>query len=439
MYVLLPEPSEPLLLQPAFWLLGAMPVIGSALGWGVYRQRLFAWHQYNEMSARQRHRAKVAQSREILLRAILDNAADAILLLDHDEEIQDCNQVALDIFGFSRDALVGRNIEIILPSHDHLAPKDGIQRLTAAGEALGVEWQLRGRHAEGTTFPIDLVRTHMPEIPGTVYVIREATTRLDLEAQRIRDALNAERHEIQQIAKRRGQILRSIGRGLHAEVGTLIQCTSDLESKEAESVLDIAHDLLPIVNRLQNLSMVDDSQSELQLDRVAVSGLVEELTAAIGPVIERNRTQLVVRLDQDVGILKTDRQKLSHAVRNLMHNASHHTQEGTVTLEVEREPGRGSDWIAFHVTDTGSGMTQEEVDAVFKVFRQFNPANSRDYLEQGLGLALSQHCAQLLGGHIAVRSAPGAGSTFSLRIPIGAHRAGAHGRSTSMESDPGFN
>jgi signal transduction histidine kinase len=84
-------------------------------------------------------------------------------------------------------------------------------------------------------------------------------------------------------------------------------------------------------------------------------------------------------------------------------------------------------------------MSQEDIDNLFKAFRNFNPASSREYLEQGLGLALSQHCAKLLGGHIAVRSELGEGSVFTLRIPIRASRAGTFGEASAHDSDPGVN
>jgi PAS domain S-box-containing protein len=436
-YVFLPTLSDPLL-QPAFWLLSAMPFIGAGLGFGVYKQRLHLWHQYNELEARHRHRTKVARSREQLTRAVLNGLTDCVLLVDPEGEIQDCNETVSNIFGYTRDELIGTKIEPILPDYARLMQESGTRLETASGDELGTEWHGRGRNKDGTTLPIDLIRCVPNGLPGSVYVLREATARLTRSADDIRDALDAARLEVSETAKRRGEILGLMGHNLHTEVEALLRHVQALPFPAADPVLDIAQQLLPIANRLQNLSMADDSQSALQLDHVAITGLVEELTAEIQPVAERNRTELLVSLADNIGILKTDRQKLSHAIRNLLHKASHNTREGTVTLEVEREPGRGTDWVAFHVTDTGEGMSQEEVDAMFKVIRKFNPSSSREYLEQGLGLALSQHCAKLLGGHIAVRSEPGEGSTFSLRVPMRAHRAGAHGIRASLGSDPGL-
>jgi len=439
-YYMLPAPVwQPLHLTPAFWILLATPFIGGGLGWGVYKQRTLMEDQFNSMYAHLRRKAKVVQQREVLVRAILDNTPDAILVVDHSGNVQDCNAAALQIFDYPHDEFIGKNVEEIIPGHDKLQSSQRIERRTAMGDVLGTEWHAKGRHSDGMTFPIDLVRKGMRDMPAMVYVAKEATTRIEREEGRVREALEIERQELQMTTKRRGHILGSIGRNMRTEVDTLIQQAKALAKDGTVAILETAHELLPIADRLQNLSMADDSQSELQIDRVAVSGLVEEVTAAVGPVIERNDTRLVVRLADNVGFIKTDRQKLAHAVRNLMNNASHHTQEGTITLEVEREPGRGTDWIAFHITDTAGGMSQADIDNLFKAFRNFNPASSREYLEQGLGLALSQHCAKLLGGHIAVRSEVGEGSTFTLRVPMRANRAGNFGDAISMDSDPGLN
>ncbi len=437
-YALLPAPTQPLHLQPAFWILMITPFIGLGLGWGVWRRRLVLENQFNEMHAHLRRKARVIRAREQLVRTILDNTPDAVLVVDHNGLIQDCNAVSIQIFGYSREELIDKDVEDLIPGHDKLQSAERIERRTAMGDVLGTEWHAKGRNSDGMTFPIDLVRKGMRDMPAMVYVAKEATTRLDREESRVRDALDSERHLVMTTAKRRGHILGNIGRSVRTEVDTLLEQAKELSAGKGSALLETAHGLLPIADRLQNLSMADDTQAALQIDRVAVSGLVEEVTAALAPVIERNDIRLVVRIADDVGFLKTDRQKLAHAVRNLMNNASHHTYEGTVTLEVEREPGRGTDWIAFHIADTGEGMSQEDIDRLFKAFRDFNPASSREYLEQGLGLALSQHCAKLLGGHIAVRSEIGEGSVFTLRIPMKANRAGSFRDGPSLDSDPGL-
>lgn len=165
-YYMLPAPGMSLQLQPAFWLLLATPFIGAGLGWGVYRRRTQLEDQFNSMHVHLRRKAKVIRQREILVRAILDNTPDAILVVDHNGEIQDCNAVALRIFGHSREEMLGLNVEEIIPGHDKLQSSERIERRTATGEVLGTEWHAKGRHSDGMTFPIDLVRKGMRDMPA---------------------------------------------------------------------------------------------------------------------------------------------------------------------------------------------------------------------------------------------------------------------------------
>jgi CheY-like chemotaxis protein/anti-sigma regulatory factor (Ser/Thr protein kinase) len=104
-------------------------------------------------------------------------------------------------------------------------------------------------------------------------------------------------------------------------------------------------------------------------------------------------------------------------VLNLLSNACKFTQRGVVTLEAWREPGGEADWLAVSVADTGIGMAPEQLERLFQEFTQADASTTRKYGGTGLGLAISRRLCRMMGGDIAVESAPGRGSRFTVRIP----------------------
>jgi CheY-like chemotaxis protein len=105
------------------------------------------------------------------------------------------------------------------------------------------------------------------------------------------------------------------------------------------------------------------------------------------------------------------------ALFNLLSNACKFTDRGTVMLAVARETLEGQDSIVFSVSDTGIGMTPEQIARLFEVFSQADAATTRKYGGTGLGLALSRRLCRMMGGDVTVESEPDRGSTFTIRLP----------------------
>jgi signal transduction histidine kinase len=120
--------------------------------------------------------------------------------------------------------------------------------------------------------------------------------------------------------------------------------------------------------------------------------------------------------------LCTDRRKLRQILDNLIGNAVKFTEQGTVTVaaraaEEELHASRDQVYLEFSVSDTGVGMPSDTLGNIFDKFYQIDSSETRSYGGVGMGLYIAKRFADLLGGQIAVESALGKGSTFSLRIP----------------------
>ena len=116
--------------------------------------------------------------------------------------------------------------------------------------------------------------------------------------------------------------------------------------------------------------------------------------------------------------MAADPMRLRQIVLNLLSNACRFTEDGIVTMIARREPGEDGDWVRLAVRDTGIGIKPDQISKLFQEFSQAGTPGKRRYGGTGLGLAISRRLARLMGGDIKVESAPGIGSTFTVRLPV---------------------
>ena len=175
--------------------------------------------------------------------------------------------------------------------------------------------------------------------------------------------------------------------------------------------------LLELINAVLDLSKIEAGKMELYLESFDVPALVHDIAAVIQPLAAKNSNQLVVRCPDTVGAMRADLTKVRQALFNLLSNACKFTDQGTITLAVAREGIDGRETMVFHVTDTGIGMTSEQLAKLFEAFSQADAATTRKYGGTGLGLALSRRLCRMMGGDVTVESESGQGSTFTIRLP----------------------
>jgi CheY-like chemotaxis protein len=137
----------------------------------------------------------------------------------------------------------------------------------------------------------------------------------------------------------------------------------------------------------------------------------------IEPLAAKNANNVAVKCDGAIGTLHADPMRLRQALLNLLSNANKFTDHGTITIDVRQGQEEGRDWVTISVADTGIGMTAEQMGKLFQEFSQADASTTRRFGGTGLGLAISKRFCQMMGGDITVESAPGRGSTFTIRLP----------------------
>jgi signal transduction histidine kinase len=175
--------------------------------------------------------------------------------------------------------------------------------------------------------------------------------------------------------------------------------------------------LLGLINDVLDISKIEAGKMTLYIEEVAVSSLVTEVAATIQPLIEKNQNKLVIVCPAEIEPLRADVTKVRQTLFNLLSNAAKFTHAGTITLTVAYKQDQLGDWITFCVSDTGIGMTPEQLGKLFQAFVQADASTTRKYGGTGLGLAISRKFCQLMGGDITVVSEAGKGTSFTATIP----------------------
>jgi signal transduction histidine kinase/CheY-like chemotaxis protein len=175
--------------------------------------------------------------------------------------------------------------------------------------------------------------------------------------------------------------------------------------------------LLALINDILDLSKIEAGKMELFLEDFSLAEMIREVTATIRPLVRTNENTLHVELAPELGGMHADQVKVRQGLFNLLSNAVKFTTKGDVTLDVRREEMDGRGWIVFRVTDTGIGMSPEQLVKLFQDFTQADASTTRKFGGTGLGLALTRRFCQMMGGDVTVHSVPGEGSVFTIKLP----------------------
>src|SRR5262249_3170324 len=144
-----------------------------------------------------------------------------------------------------------------------------------------------------------------------------------------------------------------------------------------------------------------------------LGGLIKDVVAMMPPLVQKNNNTLAVQAGDDLGSVRADVTRIRQCLLNLLSNACKFTKQGTVTLSVKRQPALGGEWVFIQVTDSGIGMTPEQLGRLFEVFSQADASMTREYGGTGLGLAITRRFCRMMGGEVTAQSESGKGSTFT--------------------------
>jgi signal transduction histidine kinase len=249
-----------------------------------------------------------------------------------------------------------------------------------------------------------------------------------IENVRLFDEIQEKSRQLAEASQHKSQFLANMSHELRTPLNAIIGVTEMLR-EDAESlnqdlepldrVLGAGRHLLALINDILDLSKIEAGRMELNLETFALPPLIDGVVKTIEPLAAKNGNEVAVHCDAAIGTMHADQMRLRQALLNLMSNANKFTEKGTVTIATHQEQENGRDWVTLSVTDTGIGMTAEQMGKLFQEFSQASSTTASKYGGTGLGLVISRRFCQMMGGDITVASEPGKGSVFTVRLPGG--------------------
>jgi two-component system, sensor histidine kinase len=356
-----------------------------------------------------------------LLPGVLASAPDAIVVVDASGCVRYANNQLTALFGYSTDEVLGQPIEMLLPERlhqRHVGHRQGFHRSQRV-RPMGVGQELFARRSDGTEFPVEISLSPIGEGEQrfVAAAIRDASERRDAE-RNLREA-QAEANRAN-LAKSRflataSHDLRQPLQALSLLNGTLRRMVTDGDALEAvEQQGQAIAAMSRLLNALLDISKLESGSVPIEVTDFDLGAVLEQL---------RDEFQMLagdkgLRLELEGARVRacTDRTLVVQALRNLVANAIKYTDRGSVRLRCRTGPGT----VFAEVIDTGIGIGEENLSAIFDEFFQVGGASHTARQGYGLGLTIVQRIVKLLGLGVTVSSEPGMGSTFSLELPSGA-------------------
>lgn len=254
---------------------------------------------------------------------------------------------------------------------------------------------------------------------GLLYAVARDVTSDKLLA----DSLVRARDEAERANLAKSQFLTAMSHELRTPLNAIIGYSEmlvedadelGLESMSADldRIREAGRHLLEVINQVLDLSRVEAGRMEVEIGAVDLDALVDSVAKTIAPLAERQHNRFHFEHTGALGAVATDATKLRQILLNLLGNACKFTRDGEVRLSVTRDVTG----TLFTVSDNGVGIAPEDLERIFEPFTRGGGAQAQGFSGTGLGLPLSRHFAQLIGGTLSVTSAPGGGSTFSLSL-----------------------
>lgn len=347
-------------------------------------------------------------------RELLEAAPDAIMQVDGEGRILLLNRVTEEMFGYSREELLGQPVEMLVPTarrgaHVHHRAAYAHQPAT---RPMGAKLPLEGMRKDGTTFPVEISLSPGGQAPDfhVTAIIRDVTERKAAD-ERVR-ALQRE-------------FLAGMSHELRTPLHTIIGFSEllaegvqgPLNEKQKRFVGHIHKDslhLLELINDILDLSKIESGRLALRPEAFDFATVVKESVATVRGLADSKQLRIETFVTIRSAIV-ADRLRVKQILVNLLSNAVKFTpDQGRIIVEAGAHRGK----IEVSVSDSGIGIPGSEHASIFDKFHQVGSTTKGVREGTGLGLAITKHLVEQHGGTITVESAPGQGSRFTFTLPL---------------------
>ncbi len=363
-------------------------------------------------------------------KGFLESAPDAIVIVDNEGKIQIVNFQAEQLFGYTRDEIIGKEVEVLMPSQFKNVHHIHRQNFTAETKArtMGKGMELFGQHKDGKVFPVAISIGRLETEEGSLIAatIRDVSYEKKIEKALIQAKESAEK--ARQIAEDSMQLKQQFLSNMSHEIRTpmtaiigfsKVVLKTDLTEKQKEYITAIktsSDALLVLINDILDIAKVDAGKMTFDLLPFNVKASISIMLHLFDIKFQEKDLKLVTNFDNAIPeILLGDSVRLNQIMLNLVSNAIKFTIEGEITVSVKLiNEDADNVTIEFAVSDTGIGIPENMIATIFENFEQATTSTARLFGGTGLGLAIVKKLVEKQGGTISVKSKINEGSTFSF-------------------------
>ncbi len=365
-----------------------------------------------------------------LFRLVVEAAPNAIIVTDSSGRIELVNQQAEKLFRYSRDELLGQQVEMLIPErfrHHHPSLR-GMFMGDPTTRAMGAGRDLYACTRDGEEIPIEIGLNPIHTPQGT----RVLSSIIDIrERKAAEERFREQTQQIVAASRYKSEFLANMSHELRTPLNSILILSEQLKNNPLGNLTqkqvthaDIIHrsgsDLLALINDILDLSKIEAGRMSVVMETISLREFAESIERSFRPMAEARRLHFNVTVEAGApAFFNSDHQRIFQIVRNLLSNALKFTSEGGIGIRLFGVDAGADARIGVAVKDTGIGIPEDKQEVIFDAFRQVDGSTSRRFGGTGLGLSISRSLAQLLGGEIRLESRPGEGSTFTLLLPVG--------------------
>ncbi|MDB5492643.1 MAG: Histidine kinase [Micavibrio sp.] len=362
---------------------------------------------------------KDAERASAYLAAIVGSSDDAIISKNLDGVITSWNTAAQRVFGYTAEEAIGQHISLIIPE-DSMDEEYAIIGKVRKGERVEHFETIR-RTKSGA--PVTISLTVSPILDSQGKIIGASKVARDITKQKQTEK------ELLELNQKKDEFMANMSHELRTPMNAVIGLASilgmskTLTNKETQYVSTLkqsAESLMTLIDNLLDFSKLEMGSLELEEAEFNLPELIEKTTNMMG--VRAREKGLVLRTTYASPLNRYyigDGFRIQQTLINLLSNAVKFTEEGSVELKVSlQEGGAEKSILAIEVIDSGIGIPEDKVAAIFDKFVQADASTTRKYGGTGLGLAIARAFAEKMGGRLSVSSRVGLGSNFLLELPL---------------------
>jgi len=343
--------------------------------------------------------------------AVVENILDGIIRLNEQGIIQATNPATEQIFGYSKEAMIGRNINMLMPEPYHSAHDGYLEKYRKTGQAsiIGAGREVEGLRANGSIFPMSLqvVELWLGRERLFLGVVCDITVRKEVERMKS-EFLSTVSHELRTPLTSIRGALSLISSG---SLGAL--------PEKVISMVELAEDnsvrMTTLVNDILDLAKLQSDQLAVEMEKLSLTDVVKDTIKANGPYANDYEVKFELIEHVDQAFVNGDSLRLAQVLTNLLSNAAKFSpKNGTVKVELSR---RDNEYVVS-VSDMGPGVPNAFHDHLFDRFTQADSTDTRKKGGTGLGLNISKAIVEKHGGSIGFNSEEGTGSSFFFTLPV---------------------